>query len=298
MWYGGVCSCSAGHGFSPDIQTGWCSRYSESLRGHFLGAHQLIAPPKTDHVKDTPMSDHDDRRIPDFSGSCLSHICVGSLFISFAGYRFSPDTCTDGFVFAILVIFPAGYFWGAHCSKSASEICNTKRNYERSWRTGTFTAVPHTYDVYIAYSVHIIPSGNYYMWVFHFLPFLFAYTCKQVPFWTELSYNLRIPVKYAHPRELWSPHEKKLYSRPLYKTVYSNGRCCHTPLLSHRLASPVSRLSCASIRAGNISEYSRANSTTCKIILAMCIVTHVVCKGILCEIIKMFNTLCLKQIPF
>ena len=65
-----------------------------------------------------------ERRIPDFSGSCVSHAC--GVFIISADYRFSPDICTDGLVFSMLMIFPAGYFFGGTMLKVRPKTYNTK----------------------------------------------------------------------------------------------------------------------------------------------------------------------------
>ena len=60
-------------------------------------------------------------------------MCFCGVFLISAGYRFSPDICTDGFVFSILMIFPAGYLGGAYYAKSGSEHMQHKaHHYERS----------------------------------------------------------------------------------------------------------------------------------------------------------------------
>ena len=43
--------------------------------GTFLGHIKLRVSSKIDYMKHTT-SDHDDRRLPDFSGSCLSHVLL------------------------------------------------------------------------------------------------------------------------------------------------------------------------------------------------------------------------------
>ena len=53
-------------------------------------------------------------------------MCFCGVFISSAGYRFSPDVCTDGLDFSILMIFPAGYFFGGTMLKVRPKTYNTK----------------------------------------------------------------------------------------------------------------------------------------------------------------------------